>query len=128
LLVLARRSLGNRVRAPAFDEEDVAASVLGQLFIKLQQSVRFFTVARAIRETAAGYFNLGMALGQLQRYAEAERAFRSALRRQPDYVQACLALADVLERQSQTAEAAALRERAARLQEAEKKRTDVRGL
>jgi serine/threonine-protein kinase len=94
---------------------------------ELDESVRFFTVALAIRETAAGYFNLGLALGQLQRYAEAAQAFRSALRLQPDYVQACLALADVLERQSQTAEAAALRERAARLQNAGKKAKGMRG-
>ncbi len=99
---------------------------------QLEESVRFFIVALALQETAAGYFNLGVALKSLERHAEAAQAFRAALRLQPDYVQAYLDLADVLERQSQTAEAAALRERAAQLQEAEKKRTDhtrpVRGV
>jgi DNA-directed RNA polymerase specialized sigma24 family protein len=37
LLRLARRNLGQRTRVTAFDEEDVAASVLGECFIKLQQ-------------------------------------------------------------------------------------------
>jgi len=37
LLRLARRNLARRTRATAFDEEDVAASVLGEFFVKLQQ-------------------------------------------------------------------------------------------
>jgi len=37
LLRLARRNLGYRTRATAFDAEDVAASVLGEVFIKFQQ-------------------------------------------------------------------------------------------
>jgi DNA-directed RNA polymerase specialized sigma24 family protein len=37
LLSLARRFLKKRSRTTAFDEEDVASSVLGDLFIKLQQ-------------------------------------------------------------------------------------------
>ena len=89
---------------------------------QLDESVRFFTVALAIRETSAGYLNLGEALKSLERYAEAEQAFRSALRLQPDYVQAQLDLADVLQRTGQTAAAAALQEQAAQLQQAGKKK------
>jgi len=37
LLRLARRNLGQGTRVTAFDEEDVAASVLGECFIRLQQ-------------------------------------------------------------------------------------------
>lgn len=85
-----------------------------------EEAVRFFTAALAIRETSAAYFNLATALTELKRYPEAEQAFRSALRLQPDYVQAHLDLAGVLERRGQTAEAAALRVRAAQLQQAKK--------
>jgi len=90
-----------------------------------EEAVRFFTAALAIRETSAAYFNLATALADLKRYPEAERAFRSALRLQPDYVQAQLNLADLLERRGQTAEAAALRQRAAQLQQAKKPKADV---
>lgn len=37
VLRLARRKLGGRARAIAFDEEDVAAGVLGDLLVKLQR-------------------------------------------------------------------------------------------
>ncbi len=37
LLRLARRNLGTRIRATAFDEEDVAAGVLGEFFLKVEQ-------------------------------------------------------------------------------------------
>lgn len=91
---------------------------------RLDESVRFFTVALAIRETAAGYFNLGTALRLLERDAEAERAYRAAIRLQPDYVQAYLDLADVLQRQGQTAEATALQKQAAQLPQARKPKAD----
>jgi len=37
LLRLARRNLGQRTRATAFDEEDVVASVLGEFFLKVER-------------------------------------------------------------------------------------------
>jgi DNA-directed RNA polymerase specialized sigma24 family protein len=37
LLRLARRNLGQRTRATAFDEEDVVANVLGEFFLKVEQ-------------------------------------------------------------------------------------------
>ena len=83
---------------------------------RLEESVRFFTAALAIRETGAAYFNLGTALFDLRRDAEAEQAFCAALRLQPDYVQAHVSLADVLQRQGRTAEAAEVRKRAEQLQ------------
>jgi tetratricopeptide (TPR) repeat protein len=51
--------------------------------------------------------NLGAALHDLQRYPEAERAFRSALRLQPDYAHAHLYLASVLKDQNRFDEALA---------------------
>ena len=63
---------------------------------RLDESVRFFTAALASWETGAAYLNLGAALFDLQRYAEAEQAFRAALRLQPDYAQAHSCLAETL--------------------------------
>jgi len=92
---------------------------------RYEEAVRFITAALAIRETDTGYLILGWALSELRRDAEAEQAFRSALRLQPEYVQARLFLAEVLERQGRTAEAAAWREEAAQLQTPEKTKTSV---
>lgn len=79
---------------------------------RLDESVRFFTAALAIWETGAAYLNLGAALVDLQRYAEAEQVFRAALRLQPDYAHAHLGLAEVLQLQNRVEEALASVERA----------------
>lgn len=73
---------------------------------RYEESVRFVTAALAIREADSAYWLLGMALKELQRYPEAEQAFRGALRLQPQYVQAQLQLAEVLAAEEKWSEAA----------------------
>jgi serine/threonine-protein kinase len=98
---------------------------------RLDESMRFFTAALAIRETAPAYLNLGMVFSELHRYAESELAFRSALRLQPDYAHAHLYLASVLKELHRNEEALASAERAIAanptLAEAKTLRDELRG-
>jgi tetratricopeptide (TPR) repeat protein len=69
------------------------------------ESIRFYTAALAIRETAATYQNLGGVLLDLQRDSEAEQAFRSAARMRPDWVHPHLDLVKLLAEQDRLDEA-----------------------
>jgi tetratricopeptide (TPR) repeat protein len=69
------------------------------------ESIRFYTAALAIRETAATYQNLGGILFELERDSEAEQAFRSAARMRPDWVVPHLDLAKLLAKQERLNEA-----------------------
>jgi tetratricopeptide (TPR) repeat protein len=69
------------------------------------ESVRYYTAALAIRETAATYQNLGGVLAELKRYSEAEQAFRSAARMRPDWLFPHLDLAKLLAGQDRLDEA-----------------------
>jgi tetratricopeptide (TPR) repeat protein len=69
------------------------------------ESVRFLTAALAIRETAATYQNLAARFVELQRYSEAEQAFRSAARLRPDWVYPRLDLVELLAGQGRLDEA-----------------------
>ena len=61
------------------------------------------------------HFNIGVSYGRLDRFAEAEVAFRNALRIRTDYAAAYYGLADIYSRQRRTEEAAAARGEANRI-------------
>ena len=61
------------------------------------------------------HFNIGVSYGQLDRFEEAEGAFRDALRIRSDYAAAYYGLADIYGRQYRTEEAAAARGEANRI-------------
>lgn len=72
---------------------------------KLEESIRYATAAAAIRQTDTTYFLMGMALLDLQRYLEAEQAFRAAIGLQPEYALAHVYLAQSLHAQNRLEEA-----------------------
>ena len=61
------------------------------------------------------HFNIGVAFGRLDRFGEAETAFREALGIRSDYAAAYYGLADIYTRQNRTEEAAAARSQANRI-------------
>ncbi len=72
---------------------------------ELAESLRYFTAALAIRESAEAYQNLATTLVQLQRYSDAENAYRSAARLEPEWVLPHLDLAHLFTRQDRLEEA-----------------------
>src|SRR5262249_54479177 len=64
---------------------------------RLEEAVRYLTAARALRPgSTAVHNNLGLALEDLGRWAEAEACFREALRLKPDHAGAYMNLGNAL--------------------------------
>jgi serine/threonine-protein kinase len=72
---------------------------------QLEEAIRFFTAALAIRQSAGAYLNLGTAFEEKGNLEEAIAAFREAIRLQPDFATAYVYLGIVLEQQKKMPEA-----------------------
>ena len=73
----------------------------------MNQTTQMHQISRHLPEYAAAHFNLGNALSELGRTAEAAAAFRAALRIKPDYVKAHYNLGNVLREDGRLDEAVA---------------------
>ena len=81
-----------------------------------EEAVTWFTLAAGLDPNCVEcHYNAGIAHSALERWAEAERAFRAALDIRPDYTVAYHGLANVLNRTGRPVEAAAARDEALRL-------------
>ncbi len=79
-------------------------------------AVTWFTLAAGLDPNCVEcHYNIGVAYSALERWADAERAFRDALDVRPDYTAAYYGLANVLNRSGRPVEAAAAGDQARRL-------------
>ncbi len=77
---------------------DFAVALGSQRPVQLEQAIRFFTVAAALRPQSPGaLLNLGFALGAQGRYEESIAVYQRAIRLQPTYAMAHSNLAMALE-------------------------------
>lgn len=103
---------GARDRLDAFFAAGVGANRDGAY----ADAVTYFTLAAGLDPNCIEcHYNAGVAYSSLERWADAERAFRDALDIRSDYTAAYYGLANVLNRSGRPVEAAAARDEATRL-------------
>ena len=100
-----------RAQVEAF-EAGVRASRAGDFMDAIAQ---FEAVLRLMPTCVDCHFNIGVSYGRLDRFEEAERAFRRALDVRTDYAAAYYGLADIYVKQQRSEEAAAARGEANRI-------------
>ncbi len=97
-------------------DELFAAGVEANRERAYDDAVTWFTLATGLDPNCIEcHYNVGVAYSALERWADAERAFRDALDVRSDYTAAYYGLANVLNRSGRPVEAAAARDEATRL-------------
>ena len=102
---------GSQAGAAAF-EAGVRASRAGDFENAI---VQFEAVLRIVPTCVDCYFNVGVSFGRLDRYGEAEAAFRNALSIRSDFAAAYYGLAEIYSKQNRPEEAAVARGNANRI-------------
>ena len=97
-------------------DELFAAGVGANRESAYEDAVTYFTLAAGLDPNCLEcHYNTGVAYSALERWADAERAFRDALDVRPDYTAAYYGLANVYNRSGRPGEAAVARDEATRL-------------